>query len=175
MAHADRIQAAALAQPINVIHSLFLTRPTDAALVKTPTFHVFKMFVPHHTASARSAPSTLSSENIQANNTTFPVLSAGATVDDAGAVNISLVNVDLVNTRALDITLTSSTASYVLSSAQVITGEAKDTYNDFAQPERVNAQPLDASTYAACGKSLSISLPSKSVVMLRLVPQAASE
>jgi alpha-N-arabinofuranosidase len=175
MAHADRIQAAALAQPINVIQSLFLTRQGDGALVKTPTFYVFKMFVPHHTANARSAPNTLSSENIQGNNTTFPVLSSGATVDETGAVNISLVNVDLVNTRAIDITLTSSTASYVLSSAQVITGEAKDTYNDFAQPERVNAQPLDASNYAACGKSLSIDLPSKSVVMLRLEPQPASE
>jgi alpha-L-arabinofuranosidase len=171
MANADRIRVAALAQPINVIHSLFLTRPGDGVLVKTPTFHVFKLFVAHHTANARFAPNTLVSENISGNNTSFPVLSSGATVDDAGGVNISLVNVDLVNTRAIDITLDSSTTSYTLSSAQVITGAAKDTYNEFGQPESVNAQPLAASNYRACGKSLSLTLPSKSVVMLRLEPQ----
>jgi len=167
MANADRIQMAALAQPINVIHSLFLTRPGDGALVKTPTFHLFKMFAPHHAANARWAPNTLESERFQ----TFPVLSSGATVDDTGGVNISLVNVDLVNTRSLDITLNSSTASYVVSSAQVITGAAKDSYNDFDQPEAVNAQPLAVSSYQACGRSISVTLPSKSVVMLRLDPR----
>ncbi len=170
MAHAERIQMAALAQPINVIHSLFLTRPGDGVLVKTPTFHVFQMFVPHHTANARWAPNTLASESIQGNGTSFAVLSSGATVDDTGGVNISLANVDLVNARSIDITLNSGMTSYVVSSAQVITGAAKDTYNDFGQAEAVNAQPLPASGYAACGQSLRVTLPSKSVVMLRLDP-----
>jgi alpha-N-arabinofuranosidase len=171
MANADRIQVTALAQPINVIHSLFLTRAGDPALVRTPTFHVFKMFVPHHSANARWAPNTLASENIQGNNQSFPVLSSGATVDDAGGVNISLVNVDLANTRELDIKLNSSAASYLVSSAQIITGAAKDSYNDFGQPEAVSAQPLAAASYQACGRSLHVSLPAKSVVMLRLDPQ----
>jgi alpha-L-arabinofuranosidase len=172
MAHADRILMAALAQPVNVIQSLFLTRQGDGVLVKTPTFYVFKMFLPHHTANARWAPHALNSEMINGNNTNFPVLSSGATVDDTGAVNISLANVDLVNTRSIDVTLDSSTTSYSLASAQIITGEAKDTYNEFGQPERVNIQPLAAENVQACGRSLSVSLPSKSVVMLRLVPVA---
>jgi alpha-N-arabinofuranosidase len=171
MANADRIQMAALAQPVNVIHSLFLTRAGDGALVRTPTFHLFRMFSPHHTANARWAPNTLASESIQGNGQSFPVLSSGATVDETGAVNISLVNVDLVNRRTIDITLNGSTASYVVSSAQALTGAAKDTYNDFGQPETVSAQPLAESDYQACGRSLSVSLPSKSVVMLRLVPE----
>src|SRR5664279_4469472 len=45
MQHADRFAMAGLAQGVNVIHSLLLTK--DAALVKTPTFYVFKMFLPH--------------------------------------------------------------------------------------------------------------------------------
>jgi alpha-N-arabinofuranosidase len=170
MARADRILMAALAQPINVIHSLFLTRQSDGALVKTPTFYVFKMFAPHHTANARWAPNTLTSQNIQGNGASFPVLSSGASVDDSGAVNISLVNVDLNNTRSVDVTLDSDTTQYVLSRAQVITGAAKDTYNDFAQPERVNVQAFNPESVQACGRSLSIELPSKSVVMLRLEP-----
>jgi len=171
MANADRIQMAALAQPVNVIHSLFLTRASDAALVRTPTFHLFKLFLPHHSAGARWVLHTLVSENIQGNNTSFPALSSGATVDDAGGINLSLVNVDLANSRTIDITLNGGAASYAVSSAQVLTGAAKDTFNDFGQPEAVSAQPLASSSYEACGGSLRVNLPSKSVVMLRLDPR----
>ena len=64
-----------------------------------------------------------------------------------------------------------SATSYVVSSAQVITGAAKDSFNDFGQPEAVNSQPLAQSEYEQCGRSLSITLPPKSVVMVRLTPQ----
>ncbi len=171
MQHADRIQMAGLAQAINVIHSLFLTRSSDDALVKTPAFYVFKLFVPHHSASAKWAPNTLTSETITGNNTNFPVLSAGTSVDRDGHVNISLANVDLVNARTVSITLNSSESSYNVSSAQVIAGPTKDSYNDFAQPEKVNIQPLGASRCTVSGKSLQVTLPAKSVAMFVLTPQ----
>src|SRR3569833_4005950 len=93
MQHADRYQMAGLAQGINVIHSLLLTKNSD--LVKTPTFYVFKMFLPHHRSNAKWAPNTLTSEKITGNSQSFPVLSAGTTVDDQGRINISLANEDL--------------------------------------------------------------------------------
>ena len=142
MAHADRVLMAGLAQSTNVIQSLFLTNTASGGtdLVKTPTFYVFKMYVPHHVNGATWAPNTLASESITGNGQTFPVLSVGTTVDAAGGVNISLVNVDLVNSRTIDITLDSDWAAYGVSSAQIITGAQKDTYNDFGQPEAVNIQ-----------------------------------
>ncbi len=170
MQHADRMAMAGLAQGINVIHSLLLTRSSDAALVKTPTFYVFKMFLPHHRANAKWAPNTLTSENITGNGQTFPVMSAGTTVDDQGRVNISLANVDLVNTRTIQVTINSSQSSYDVSTAQVITGPAKDSYNDYAQTEKVNIQTLDPSSCSISGKTLRVTLPSKSVVMLVLTP-----
>jgi alpha-N-arabinofuranosidase len=171
MEHADRVQMAGLAQAVNVIHSLFLTRKSDGVLVKTPAFYVFKMFVPHHASNAKWAPHTLVSEDINGNNTTFPVISAGSSVDGEGRVNISLANVDLTHARTIDIMLDSAKSSYVVSSAQVVTGPAKDAYNDFGQPEAVNIQDLDGSSCSASGKSIEVTLPSKSVVMLVLTPQ----
>jgi alpha-L-arabinofuranosidase len=156
---------------LNVIHSLFLTRASDGVLVKTPTFYVWKMFVPHHSAGAKWAPNTLASEKISGNNTTFPVLSAGTSVDSSGHVNISLANVDLTKTRSIQITLNSSRAGYAVASAQLVTGAAKDTYNDFGKPEQVNIQDLPASNYSICQKGLDVTLPPKSVVMLVLNPQ----
>ena len=161
---------AGLAQGINVIHSLLLTRSSDSALVKTPTFYVFKMFLPHHRSNAKWAPNTLTSENITGNGQTFPVLSAGSSVDDQGRVNISLANVDLVNTRTIKVTINSSKSSYAVSTAQVITGPAKDSYNDYAQTEKVNIQALGGSSCSISGKTLQVTLPAKSVVMLVLTP-----
>ena len=162
---------AGAAQAINVIHSLFFTRASDATLVKTPVFYLFKMFIPHHTGGAKWAPHTLTSENITGNGMTFPVLSAGTTVDTAGHVNVSLANVDLVNSRTVQVNLTSARAGYTVASAQVITAPAKDSVNDFGQPEAVNIQTLSASSCTIAGKSLRVTLPSKSVVMLVLTPQ----
>jgi alpha-L-arabinofuranosidase len=128
------------------------------------------MFLPHHRSNAKWAPNTLASENITGNSQTFPVLSAGSSVDDQGRVNISLVNVDLVNTRTIKITVNSSKTGYAVSTAQVIAGPAKDSYNDYAQTEKVNIQALVASSCSISGKTLQVTLPAKSVVMLVLTP-----
>ena len=170
MQHADRYKMAGLAQGINVIHSLLLTRSTDSALVKTPTFYIFKMLLPHHSSGAKWAPSTLTSENITGNNQTFPVLSTGTSVDSQGHVNISLANVDLVNTRTVKITVNSSKNGYAVTSAQVVTGPAKDSYNDYGQTEKVNIQTLPGSSCSISGKTLQVTLPAMSVAMLVLTP-----
>ncbi|MBN1605383.1 MAG: hypothetical protein JW940_02060 [Polyangiaceae bacterium] len=173
IANADRIQMAGLAQAINVIHSLFLTNASSGGkdLVKTPTFYVFKMFIPHHVNGAKYAPNTLTSEKITGNGKTFNVVGTGATVNDAGQINVSLTNVDLTKTHDVTITLTGGADSYYIASAQVITGPAKDSYNDFGKAETVNIQPLEAASYQACGKKAKVTLPSKSVVMLTLAPR----
>jgi alpha-N-arabinofuranosidase len=170
MQHADRIKMAGMAQPINVIHSMFLTRQSDGVLVKTPVFYVWKMFVPHHSNNAKWAPNTLTTENVRGNNTNIPVISAGSTVDDQGRVNISLANVDLTMMRTVQVNLTSAKAGYTVASAQIVTGSAKDTYNDFGMAERVNIQTLPASSCTISGKSLRVTMPPKSVVMLILTP-----
>lgn len=133
--------------------------------------YVWKMFVPHHTSGAKWAPNTLTSEKITGNNATFPVLSAGTTVDSSGHVNISLVNVDLTKTRSIQVTLNSSRAGYTVSSAQLLTGPAKDGYNDFGKPEQINVQTLPTTNYTICRKTLNVDPPAKSVVMLVLTPQ----
>lgn len=172
MEHGDRVQMAGLAQSTNVIHSLFATNSSSGGtdLVKTPTFYVFKMFLPHHVNGARWTPLTLESETITGNGQTFPVLSSAASVDDDGRVHVSLVNVDLVESRSVTIRLDSAVGGYEVARAEVLTGPAKDSFNDFGQAETVNIQALPAAEYAICGKKLEVTLPSKSVVLLTLSP-----
>ena len=78
----------------------------------------------------------------------------------------------LVNSRSVQITLNdSSQNAYAVSTAQIVTGPQKDSYNDFGVAETVNVQILPATSYAICGKTLDVTLPPKSVVMLVLTPQ----
>lgn len=170
MQHADRYAMAGLAQGVNVIHSLVLTRGSDAAMVRTPTWHVFKLFLPHHRANAKWAPNTLESEKLTVHGKTLPVVSAGSTVDEQGRVNVSLVNVDLTATHDVELTIDGGAADYVVSTAEVVTGPAKDSYNDYGQPEVVGIQPLAGSSCSSSGKTVTVRLPSKSVVMLGLTP-----
>lgn len=172
MEHADRILMAGLAQSTNVIHSLFATNSTRGGtdLVKTPTFYVFKMFVPHHIKNAQWAPIDLESQMINGGGRNMPVLSTGATVNEDGEVHLSIANVDLVESRSLTTTFASDKLGYVVESAEIITGAAKDTFNDFGQAERINIKPFAEDGYDICGKKLKVEVPAKSIVMLKLKP-----
>lgn len=163
--NADRVGVACLAQGVNVIHSI-INIDLNGVMVKTPAFYVFKMYKPHHKNNAKFLPMTAS--NFEKANGTVPALSAAASVDDSGFVNISFTNCDISATRNVTVTLTSSKASYTIKSAEVITGPAINTTNPFGGPEQVNIQTLEASAYSVNGKTLSVTLPSKSVVMVRL-------
>jgi alpha-N-arabinofuranosidase len=47
--HADRVRVANIAQMINVLQAMIFTRQEKMLL--TPTYHVFKMYVPFHDAT----------------------------------------------------------------------------------------------------------------------------
>ena len=99
------------------------------------------------------------------------MLSAGATVDSAGHVNISLANVDLVNTHAIQINLTSAKAGYTVQQRAGHHRPGQGFVQRLQQAETVNIQTLAASSCTVSGKSLRVTLPARSVVMLVLSPQ----
>ena len=137
MNYPDRIRFSCAAQVINVLHSLFHTNKADGELVKTPVFYVFKMYKPHHTANAKIVPLTLKTDTLKPSGSIrSPALSAFASIDSFNNLNISLTNIDLVNSRNLQITL-STTASFSISQAQIVTGAAKNSYNNLANLNRL--------------------------------------
>ena len=78
----------------------------------------------------------------------------------------------MVGSRTARISLNSTGHdAYTVSTAQIVTGPLKDSYNDFKTAETVQIQILPATSCSVCGKSITISIPPKSVVMLTLTPQ----
>ena len=137
-------------------------------LVKTPTFYVFKMYKPHHANNAKFAP--MANPKFENANGNTPIGNAAASVDADGYVNVSIVNNDLSATRKVTVTLTSSHAEYKVVSAEVVTGASYTSFNDFGKEEQANIKTLDASAYSVSGKTLTVTMPKISVVMIRLFP-----
>jgi alpha-N-arabinofuranosidase len=174
--YSRRMMGAGLAQAINVIHSLFNTEANGTAqrMVKTATFYVFKMYIPHHSNCARCAPTTLTSE--AATGQTCNAVSAAATVDTLRNLNLSLTNIDLTATRTVTITLTNTTGDPPITSGQIVTGPAMNSYNNYGATETVNMQTFAASNYSKTGtRTYSVNLPPMSVVMLSFTPVSGTQ
>jgi alpha-L-arabinofuranosidase len=165
--YSRRMFGAGLAQAINVIQSLFNTESTEGRMVKTPTFYVFKMYIPHHVNGARYAPITLTSEN--ATGQSIRAVSAAATVNNSSNIFVSLTNIDLTANRTVNITLTNTTLDPTIAYGQVVTGPAKNSYNNYGVAEVVTLQSF--SNYSKTGtRTYSVTLPARSIVMLAMNP-----
>ncbi len=168
--HCERVDLACVAQPVNVIQALFLTDINDQTrMVKTPVFYAFKLFKPHQ--NARKIPIDLQTEsfnqNVEGTNFSYPYLTASASIDSAENVNITISNSDLSNSRYLEIQLDGST-QYGSLTGKIITAPEVTAFNDFGQPEQVNIQMLSDDNFSLEGNSISVEVPSKSVIRLKL-------
>jgi alpha-L-arabinofuranosidase len=161
--YARRMFGAGVAQVVNVIHSLMNTQSGTGPMIKTPTFYVFKMYIPHHTNNAKMAPTQLTSEKVNNIN----AVSAAATVNSLGQIHVSLTNIDLTAERKVTITLTGTTDDPSINWGQIVTGPAKNSYNDYGKTETVNLQSFPASNYSKTGtRTYSVTMPARSIVML---------
>ncbi|MBN1307902.1 MAG: hypothetical protein JXA18_08300 [Chitinispirillaceae bacterium] len=161
--HCKRIRMAQQAQPVNAIHALFLTDPSSGALIKTPTYYVYKMYVPHH--NARMVPIALTCGKV--NN--LSVLNASASVDGAGTLHISIGNIHATAPQTLRITLNGGPA-YTKVTGQTVNGAKITSYNDYNKEEEVTIKDFAPSNYTLSGTTLEATLPAHSVVMLALSP-----
>jgi alpha-N-arabinofuranosidase len=170
MQHSSRVEVAGLAQAVNVIHSL-MNINQQQKMVKTPTFYVFKMFKPHHLNNAKVVPiATSNFEKISRSGKNLQAVTSFASVDSEDVVSISFSNVDKDAEKSVTVSLNSNIASYTVKSAEVITGPTIASANEYNQAEQIFIKPLDSNKYNLNGKQLSVTLPSKSVAMIRLQP-----
>ncbi len=158
--HADRVRMAASAQAINVLQALVLT--DGGKMILTPTYHVFEMYKVHHDATL--LPVTLEAPAYKQGKGSVPSLQASASRDAKGRVHLSLVNLD--PKRAADVLLKLSGRQLGKVSGRALTAPAMNTLNDFNA--RNNVRPVPWSRARIEGSRVTLDIPSKSVVVLRL-------
>jgi alpha-L-arabinofuranosidase len=158
--HSDRVKSANLAQMVNVLQSVILTK--DDKMVLTPTYHVFRMFRVHQ--EARLLNLDLKCEDYVYENKSIPAISASASEDKDGKVHISVANLNPGKSIALTCPLIGDSFKKV--TGEVLTAGEMNSYNSFENPEVV--KPVAFKDFTLKDGVLSITMPSKSVVVLEL-------
>jgi len=153
--HADRVRGANIAQMINVLQAMVLT--DREKMVLTPTYHVFRMYVPFQDATF--VPVSFSAGFYTHGDVALPRLDAIAAKDAAGKLHVAITNVD--PNAAADIELSVAGIRAKAAAGETLTAAKVDSVNSFDAPGTVVPRPVSAT--ARDGK-----------IMLRLQPKSVT-
>jgi len=158
--HAERVKMANIAQLVNVLQALILTK--DEKMVLTPTYHVFDLYQVHHDATY--LPVEVDTGYAYSGGTAIPAVSASASRDAEGRVHLSLTN--LSPEEAVQVDARIEGAEFTSVSGRILTAGAIDAHNTFDAPNRVRPESFTGATLEE--SSLKAELPPRSVVVLEL-------
>jgi alpha-N-arabinofuranosidase len=155
--HADRVRMANIAQMINVLQAMIMT--DKEKMVLTPTYYVFKMYVPFQDATF--VPVTFDAGTYTHGDISLPRVDAIAAKDQTGKLWLAITNVDPSRPVEIEANLAGITAKSA--SGQTLTAPKVDSVNAFDAPNTVAPKPI--SVKAQDGK-LALTLEPKSVTVI---------
>lgn len=158
--HCDRVKMANLAQIVNVLQSVLLTKGT--AIIKTPTYHVMEMYNVHQDATM--LPLNIKTNEYVFGNEKLPAVSASASKDVQGITHISLVNIDPA--KAQDISLEMRGEKYTIVTGRILTSKKIQDYNSFENPDAI--KPVVFNGAKMNNNKLTVQLPPNAVVVLTI-------
>jgi alpha-L-arabinofuranosidase len=160
MRHADRVRMANIAQMVNVLQAMILTR--GPKMIVTPTYHIFRMYTPFQDATA--LPVDLQGPHYTFGAVSVPGLSASAARTSGGKVILSLVNFN--PRRAVQVRVDTRGFAARGVSGEILTAAAMDAHNTFESPDAVRPAAFTGAKLAH--GMLELTLPPKCVVVLSL-------
>ncbi len=158
--HSERVRVANLAQTINVLQAVLLTK--DEKLILTPTYHVMEMYNVHQDATL--IPLSLKSPEYVFGKEKLPAVSASASTDKNGATHISIVNIDATKSQEIVIDVARLKAKGV--TGRILTSGKLQDNNSFEAPDKI--KPASFSGASLKNNTLTVKLPPFSVVVLEL-------
>ena len=158
--HCDRVRMANIAQTVNVLQAMVLTK--GEKMVLTPTYHVFEMYKVHQDATL--VPVSLTCGDYRFGDDQIPALSVSASRDPDGRVHVSLCNLD-PNEQG-DVVCHLRGAEFSKVTGRILTAERINAHNTFDQPEQV--KPTEFGAVKLEGTELTATLPPKAVVVLEI-------
>jgi alpha-N-arabinofuranosidase len=155
--HADRVRMANIAQMVNVLQAMILT--DKEKMVLTPTYHVFRMYVPFQDATF--VPVSLDAGTYTQGDITLPRVDAIAARDKAGKLWLAVTNLDPNRSVAVEASLAGITPKSA--AGETLTAPRVDSVNSFDAPRTVVPKPIAAKVQ---GATLSLALEPKSVTVI---------
>ncbi|WP_245224714.1 alpha-N-arabinofuranosidase [Pseudozobellia sp. WGM2] len=158
---ARRVKMANIAQTVNVLQAMILTK--EGQMVKTPTFYVFKMYKVHQ--DAMQLPSEVKAENYTTEQGEVPALSVSASKNSHGQVHVTVANVHPHKELNTAINL-KGVEKFGEVSASIITADKMNAFNDFGKEEQVKLETYEG--IRSKKGALSVDIPAKSVILLKI-------
>ncbi|MDH6311363.1 alpha-N-arabinofuranosidase [Parabacteroides sp. PFB2-10] len=157
--YTDRIQMANIAQIVNVLQSMILTK--DDKMVLTPSYHVFDMYKVHQEATYLPLDIITSTKEIRGRE--VKVVDATASQKN-GVTNISLTNIDL--DKSYDVTIDVSGMNLKNVNARILTSAKVNDHNTFEKPDLIKPQAFTGAKIKD-GK-LVMKVPAMSIIQLEV-------
>jgi alpha-N-arabinofuranosidase len=154
--HADRVRMANIAQMVNVLQAMIMT--DQARMVLTPTYHVFRMYVPFQDAAF--VPVAFDAGTYTHGGVTLPRIDAIAARDASGTLWVALTNID--PNRPVDLSVRVSGTGARAAAGETLTAATVDAVNTFEAPTTVAPKPFSAKVQ---GDRISLTLEPKSVTV----------
>ena len=162
--HTARLKMTNIAQMVNVLQAMILTK--DAEVVLTPTYHVFRMYNVHQ--DAVSVPVAYSAgTSVSPSGRIYPELSVSASKADA--IHVSLANPSVDKPKTVELEFDSLKPSKVTGEILVGKGKGIDavkSHNDFGG--QVQVAPAAFKDFKTSGKTVKVTLPPASVIVLEV-------
>lgn len=159
--YTDRIKMTNIAQMVNVLQAMILTKGDQ--MVLTPTYYVYEMYKVHQDATF--IPMDLACEQKEVRGKRIvPMVSASASRDKNGVIHVSVANVDLKKDQTVVLSLGDVKARKV--TGRILTSKQITDYNSFEYPDVV--KPADFKGAKLTREGISLKLPAKSIVVLTI-------
>jgi alpha-N-arabinofuranosidase len=155
--HGDRVRMANIAQMINVLQAMILT--DKEKMVLTPTYYVFKMYVPFQDATF--LPVTFNAGTYTHGSVTLPRVDALAARDTTGKLWLEITNVDPNQAVEIEVSLAGITPK--AAAGETLTAPKVDSVNTFEAPNAVRPKPISAKVE---GAKLTLKLEPRSVTVI---------
>ena len=158
--HADRVQMANIAQMVNVLQAMILT--DGPRMVLTPTYHAFMLYSPFQ--GATTVPVRITSPDYVVGESRAPALDVTAALDQAGALQLAIGNIDPDEEAQVDLDLLGFAGRRI--EAQLLTASRMDSLNTVDGRQEVAPVAFTGARWRD-GK-LSLRMPSKAIVRVTL-------
>ncbi len=135
-AHAERVRMANIAQAVNVLQAMLLT--DGAKIAKTPSYHVFAMYLPFQDATF--LPVEVAAPKLQSGKNSFVAFNLSAARGKDGKIHVAVANLDANKAQSIRLALGSIKAKAV--SGQVLTHAKMDAHNVPGEPEALAPAPF---------------------------------
>jgi len=155
--HADRVRMANIAQMINVLQAMIMT--DKEKMVLTPTYYVFKMYVPFQDATF--VPVNFDAGTYTHGDVSLPRVEAIAAKDTTGKLWLAVTNLDPNQPIEVEASLAGITAKSA--AGETLTAPKVDSVNTFEAPKTVVPKPISAKVQ---GGKLALTLEPKSVTVI---------